>query len=76
MDLDEDKGVGLPLRLAYSGNHVSFKTGAYGYTGKVSDIKKKIFVRLNTDGSIDYSQDDALRGAIAYTSKYHTGNTV
>lgn len=43
-DLDENKGVGLRLRMQYESTNVSFSAGGYGYYGRYTDIKKTIIV--------------------------------
>jgi len=40
-DLDENKAVGLRLRLSYEGEDVGFALGAYGYFGHTTDITKE-----------------------------------
>ncbi|MCP4677427.1 MAG: hypothetical protein GY854_18310 [Deltaproteobacteria bacterium] len=41
-DLDENKALGLRLRLSYEGKNVGAGLGGYGYYGKYTDIKKVI----------------------------------
>jgi hypothetical protein len=43
-DLDENKGVGLKLRLAYEGIKTSVSLGGYGYYGKVTDRRETVVV--------------------------------
>ncbi len=42
MDLDENKAVGLKLKLSYNGNDVKLAAGGYGYIGDYTDIKRAV----------------------------------
>ncbi len=39
-DLDDNKAVGLRLRLSYEGQDVGFAVGAYGFFGHTTDVTK------------------------------------
>ncbi len=51
-DLDDNKGVGLKLKLRYEHDRVSFAIGAYGYYGTFTDIKKMIQMEADDPGSL------------------------
>lgn len=65
MDLDENKGLGLRLRLSYEGKNLTVSAGAYGYMGEYTDSQKEIFVQvdpnLHLDESADPGADDRQR---------------
>lgn len=42
LDLDDNKGLGLRLKLAYEGDDFKISGGAYGYWGEYTDNKKAI----------------------------------
>ncbi len=42
MDLDENKAVGLKLKLSYEGREVQVAAGGYGYYGEYTDLKRTI----------------------------------
>ncbi len=56
LDFDENKGVGLRLRLSYEGDRVAIAAGGYGYLGEYSDTHKHVEMWLNSDGSLDSSR--------------------
>ncbi len=60
VDLDENKGLGLRLKLTYDGKHVTFFTGAYGYTGEYTDKKKRTVVQINPDLTQNTDVDDPI----------------
>ncbi|MCP4604363.1 MAG: hypothetical protein GY847_28215 [Proteobacteria bacterium] len=41
-DLDENKGVGLKLKMTYEWDRASLALGGYGYYGEYTDVKKSI----------------------------------
>lgn len=71
LDFDENKGVGLKLRLTYSGGPVEFHTGSYGYFGEYTDIKKRTVARVNDDLTPDMSRDDAMTVQVIPVNAYH-----
>ncbi len=44
VDLDENKGVGLRLKLNYEGDAVRFSLGGYGYYGEYTDLHKTVSI--------------------------------
>ncbi len=66
-DLDENKGVGLKLKLSYSGDRVRFAVGGYGYYGRYTDSKKVVRV---FGLSPDADPDKPLQFEIVDTSVY------
>jgi hypothetical protein len=44
IDYDDNKAVGLRLRLSYENPNFSFAAGGYGYYGETTDQKKKILI--------------------------------
>ncbi|MCP4675327.1 MAG: hypothetical protein GY854_07440 [Deltaproteobacteria bacterium] len=66
-DLDENKGVGLKLKLSYSGNRFRIAAGGYGYYGRYTDSKKVIRV---FGLSPDVAEDKPLQFEIVDTSVY------
>ena len=66
-DLDENKGVGLKLKLLYSGNRVRIAAGGYGYYGRYNDSKKVVRV---FGLSPDTSPDKPLQFETVDTSVY------
>ena len=42
VDLDDNKGAGLRLRLSYEGDEVGFALGGYGYFGSYTDEERNI----------------------------------
>ncbi len=55
-DLDENKGVGLRLKLTYSTENLTLRAGSYGYVGRYTDRQERAYVMLNPDLSLDTSQ--------------------
>lgn len=54
IDLDDNKGVGLRLKLSYQGDDFTIAGGGYGYTGKTSDSKDIIhIIGLSSQASED-----------------------
>ncbi len=43
-DLEDDKAIGLRLRLEYEGNRFYFAVGGYGYFGHTTDITKTVAI--------------------------------
>lgn len=41
-DLDENKGLGLRLKLDYAGKHLKLAIGCYGYVGDYTDTAKEV----------------------------------
>ncbi len=70
MDLNENKGLGLRLSFAYEGDVVSIKLGGYGYYGKYTDISKTAVTYLNSDLTLDETQDKPLRTRVTVTEDY------
>jgi len=75
-DLDDNKGVGLRLRLAYEGSDVRVAAGSYGYYGKYTDHKKVIDLELVEDpadpsyGTLDQSVDKPITAELVATAEY------
>ncbi len=44
VDLDENKGVGVRLRLNYEGDNTRVSLGSYGYYGKYTDLQKTVVI--------------------------------
>jgi hypothetical protein len=65
LDLDDNKGVGLRLRLDWQGDPVRIAAGGYGYYGKYTDTKKVVSLDLVESGpeagSLDTSTSMPLR---------------
>lgn len=70
VDLDENKGLGLRLKLTYSGRNFTFFTGTYGYTGEYTDIKKRSVVQLNPDLTQNRDADKPLATQLIPTEAY------
>jgi hypothetical protein len=49
VDLDENKGLGLRLKLSYESPSLSVSIGAYGYYGKYTDTAETIVVDTDAD---------------------------
>jgi hypothetical protein len=45
-DLDENKGLGLRLKLIYEGKKVETSLGGYGYYGSYTDLEKKVVIPI------------------------------
>jgi hypothetical protein len=60
LDLDENKAIGLRLKLTYIGKNVTFFAGTYGYFGEYTDVKKRTVVRLDNDLTLDEDQEDVF----------------
>ncbi len=61
-DLDDNKAVGLRLRLIYKGRNVQAALGGYGYYGQTTDIEKSL--------NLDQLAQDNLQIKINETEKY------
>ncbi len=70
VDLDENKGLGLKLRLSYEGDVVEFALGGYGYMGTYTDIKKTSILELNPDLTINTDAEIPLASKIDITESY------
>ena len=70
LDLDENKGVGLRLRLAYEGTDVRAAAGGYGYYGSYTDQKKVVDIDFDETGHLDRSQDQPLTISRVDTARY------
>ncbi len=71
LDLDENKGVGLRLRLAYYGDNLNITLGGYGYYGKYTEVKKSSVAVLDTDLTIDLSAEEPIRARTTVTEAYY-----
>lgn len=60
MDLDENKGLGLKMRLTYESAKVRFQVGGYGYMGTYVERKKRMVMILNAEGQIDATVDNSF----------------
>ena len=60
MDLDENKALGLRLRLSYEGSDVKIAVGGYGFWGKHSDMTQSVYVAMNPDMSINEDADQLM----------------
>ena len=69
-DLDENKGLGLRLKLTYSGRLVSFFAGTYGYMGDGTDVEKQLVMHINDNAELDETMDNPARLRIIKTSAY------
>lgn len=69
-DLDDNKGLGLKLKLTYMGNNVTITAGSYGYFGAYTDKKKVVTTVLNEDLTLDTDADSPLTMAIVTTEEY------
>lgn len=63
-DLENDKAIGLRLRLQYSGDKFFFSLGGYGYLGHTTDITKR-FVLSGKDGYVAIDKKYEYREFIA-----------
>ncbi len=70
IDLDENKGLGLRLRLIYEGDVVELSAGGYAYYGKYTDLKKASILALNPDLTINTDADVPLQSRITVTEEY------
>ncbi len=70
IDLDENKGVGLRLRLLYEGVDWGVSLGGYAYYGKYTDLKKASILALNPDLTINTEADVPLQSRIEITEEY------
>lgn len=70
MDLDENKGLGLRLKLSYEGKNFTIAAGAYGYWGDYTDSEKHLYVQVNPSLEIDASADLPVQSRIMTTESY------
>ena len=74
MDLDDNKGVGLKLKLSYEGDKATAALGAYGYYGKYSDTQFHSHVILDpATGTMDDDVDKPLTYHEKVTNGYGEG---
>jgi hypothetical protein len=59
MDLDDNKAVGLRMRLSYEGDDVNIAAGGYGYLGSYTDITKTAHLMMTTDANGDMVLDES-----------------
>ncbi len=74
-DLDDDKALGLRLRLEYEGDHSSVAFGGYGYWGHYTDITKEILPGAEI-GEIDFVEErterfEELGGSLDFVLQIH-----
>ena len=60
-DLDENKGIGLRLKLKYKNPVATFVMGTYGYTGTSTDIKKRAVAYLNNNNELDSTRNQPVK---------------
>lgn len=65
MDLDENKALGLRLRLSYEGDDVFISAGSYGYVGKYTDALKTTHLQMMNDENGDLVLDESADQPIA-----------
>ena len=70
MDLDENKGLGLRLRLSYEGKNLTVSAGAYGYMGEYTDSQKEIFVQVDPNLHLDESADMPIQALTTVNENY------
>jgi hypothetical protein len=69
-DLDENKGVGLRLRLSYQKKQVKIAVGGYGYYGTYTDTKKALVIALNPDYTLNNDEEFPVTGRTTITEAY------
>ncbi|MCP4601769.1 MAG: hypothetical protein GY847_14840 [Proteobacteria bacterium] len=69
-DLDENKGLGMRLKLTYMGDNIMAAAGSYGYFGSYTDIKKVAISELNPDLTLNKDVKYPLFIDIVTTSSY------
>ncbi|MDD5306171.1 MAG: hypothetical protein PHU25_02510 [Deltaproteobacteria bacterium] len=57
VDLDENKAVGLRLKLSYESPDKTFSLGGYGYTGDYTDTVKSVTLGGSQTGTSAYDED-------------------
>jgi hypothetical protein len=55
MDLDENKAVGVKLKLSYEGEKITAALGSYGYVGRYSDVERHAVLYLDEEMRVDDS---------------------
>ncbi len=70
IDLDDNKGVGLRLRLSYEGEKFAIAAGGYGYVGEYTDIKKTSVMELNPDMTINRDAANPILTEMVTTESY------
>ncbi len=60
-DVNENKAVGLRLKLSYEGEKLKLSAGGYGYYGVTTDIEKVMVMHMNSDMTLDESLDRPMR---------------
>jgi hypothetical protein len=60
VDLDDNKGLGLRLRMTYDNNNLQVALGGYGYYGTYTDSKKVYTLAVGSDGKIAPGADMPL----------------
>lgn len=68
-DFDENKALGLRLRLSYEGRNFSIAGGGYGYIGKSTDIERTITMAVDSNMILDKSVYRPIRSEVDYTIK-------
>jgi hypothetical protein len=66
-DFDENKALGLKLRLSYESKDFSISGGGYGYFGKSTDIERQVVLYLGSDMTFDPEESRPLRSNMDYT---------
>ncbi len=69
LDLNENKGVGVRLKLTYEGPEVSVAFGSYGYYDQYADIKKSIGVAGISPGTEEHEKQ--FWAEVEETESYH-----
>jgi hypothetical protein len=68
-DLDNNKGLGLRLRLGYDGSKFDFEIGTYGYMGKYTD--KKVTWNIMGFAEVDTESYDEYTGTASLLIKFY-----
>ena len=69
-DYDDNKGLGLRLKLTYDKGDFQVSAGGYGYYGTYTDLKKGAVVQLAPDLSVDVTSPRPVQSRITITEEY------
>jgi hypothetical protein len=69
-DLDENKGVGLRLRLSYQRKRFIIAAGGYGYYGTYTNSKQTMVMEMNADGTLNRDAEYPMSARITTIDAY------